>query len=332
MSAVLHTRRCRSRGPRCYVRFVAVAHPLLESNVKSAIEGAASRHLGRPWVGVGFTDLNDRASHPCGVLRGEPFSVFAKLSAGDDAGEKFQAELRGLALLQDRARISTPTPVGSGLVALDHGFVLLTEALSERPPHDRTSADWSSIGHTLAAVHQVHGRRFGLEDFNGFFGPLPQDNRPVHSDQWVDFYIERRVLPLLKAAVDSGHLPLELMGYVERLIHRLPSLCGPEPRPTLLHGDAQQHNFVSTDDGAVVADVAPYFGHPEIDLTLLDYFQPVPDDVFHAYGEIAPIDDGFRERRFLWCIFVDLACITVGAAPFDGFALTRLTDASRHRL
>jgi fructosamine-3-kinase len=308
---------------------VAVGHPLLESNVKGAIESAASRHLGRRWVSDGFIDLNDRASHPCGVLHGEPFSVFAKLGIGDDAGEKFQAELSGLTLLRHRARIAIPAPIGTGLVALDHGYLLLTEALSERPPKDRTPDDWRSIGRTLANLHGVHGGRFGLEDFNGFFGPLPQDNSPVASNHWVDFYAERRVLPLLRSAVDSGHLPVDLAGHVERLVPRLPALCGPEPRPTLLHGDAQQHNFVSTDDGAVVADAAPYFGHPEIDLTLVDYFQPVPEDVFQAYGELAAIDGEFRQRHHLWCIFVDLACITVAADPFDGYALTRLTEVSR---
>ena len=122
-----------ARGPnpcrRHYDRFVAVGHPLLESNVKSAIESAASRHLGRRWVSHAFTDLNERASHPCGVLHGEPFSVFAKLDTGDNAEEKFQAELSGLALLRDRARIAIPTPIGTGLLRLDHGSLLLTEAL-----------------------------------------------------------------------------------------------------------------------------------------------------------------------------------------------------------
>jgi fructosamine-3-kinase len=317
---------------RHYDRLVVVGHPLLESNVKSAIESAASRHLGRRWVSHAFTDLNERASHPCGVLHGEPFSVFAKLDIGDNAEEKFQAELRGLTLLRDRARIAIPTPIGTGLLQLDHGSLLLTEALSERPPKDRTPDDWRAIGHTLATLHQVHGGRFGLENFNGFFGPLPQDNKPVTSNHWADFYSERRVVPLLRSAVDSGHLPKDLARYVERLVYRLPSLCGPEPQPTLLHGDAQQHNFVSTDDGAVVADAAPYFGHPEIDLTLVDYFQPVPQDLFHAYRDIAPIDAEFAQRRDLWCIFVDLACITVGAAQFDRYALDRLTRTARDYL
>jgi protein-ribulosamine 3-kinase len=129
---------------------VVVAHPLLASDVKSAIETAASRHLGRRWVSHAFTDLNDRASHPCGVLHGEPFSVFAKLDIGDNAEEKFQAELRGLALLRDRARIAIPTPIGTGLLRLDRGFLLVTEALPERPPEHRTRDDWRAIGHALA--------------------------------------------------------------------------------------------------------------------------------------------------------------------------------------
>jgi len=163
---------------RPYGRFVVVGHPLLESNVKSAIESAASRHLGRRWVSHAFTDLNDRASHPCGVLHGEPFSVFAKLDIGDNAEEKFQAELSGLTLPRDRARIAIPTPIGTGLLQLDHGFLLLTEALYERPPTDRTPDDWRAIGHTLATLHQVHGGRFGLENFNGSSAPCPKTTSP----------------------------------------------------------------------------------------------------------------------------------------------------------
>jgi hypothetical protein len=59
---------------------MALTHPLLEGAVVAAIERAASAHLGRPWVSRGFTDLSERASHPCGVLDGEPFSVFAMLA------------------------------------------------------------------------------------------------------------------------------------------------------------------------------------------------------------------------------------------------------------
>jgi fructosamine-3-kinase len=66
--------------------------------------------------------------------------------------------------------------------------VLLFEALPERHAETRSTADWRRIGCALAWLHQVHDTRFGLASFDGFFGPLPQDNRPVGSNRWVDFY------------------------------------------------------------------------------------------------------------------------------------------------
>ena len=305
------------------------AHPILDPRVQAAVEDAAARHRGRPWAATGFTDLNDRASHACGILHGEPFSVFVKLGVDREAHERFDAELRGLALLHERAGIATPTPIGTGLAVVEHGCILVTEALAERRSEHRTREDWRAIGRTLAVLHRVHDARFGLDDLDGFFGPLRQDNTPVGSDRWADFWAERRLLPALHAAVGSGRLPVDLAADVERLVGRLPSLCGPEPRPTLLHGDAQQNNFVSTDAGAVAADVAPYFGHPEIDLALVDYFHPVPDDVLHAYREVAPLDARFAERRDLWRVPVDLACVTVDAVEFAPRALVRLAETVR---
>ncbi len=74
-------------------------HPLLGATVRARIEHAASAYLGRPWVSQGFTSLDDRASHPCGIFRGVPFSVFAKLGLTAEAPEQFTAELAGLRLI-----------------------------------------------------------------------------------------------------------------------------------------------------------------------------------------------------------------------------------------
>jgi fructosamine-3-kinase len=155
---------------------------------------------------------------------------------------------------------------------------------------------------------------------HGFFGQLPQDNRPLPS--WPAFYAERRLRPFMRLAVAAGNLPPAVARQVETLIARLPDLCGPEPAPRLLHGDAQQNNFISSAAGAVVIDPAVYYGHPEMDLAMVDYFEPVPADLFDAYREVRPIDPGFAERRDLWRIAGYLGCVAVdGAAYLE--ALTR---------
>ena len=173
------------------VPYSQAPHPLLGAAVLAAIERAAIAHRGRPWVSQSFTSLDDRASHPSGILHGTPFSVFAKLSPAADAREQFTAELAGLRLLHQGARVPVPVPVASGLAETPAGALLLFEALPERPPEFREPRDWRSIGQVLAALHHAGHQRFGLDGPHGFFGPLPQDNRPVSVNRWADFYWER---------------------------------------------------------------------------------------------------------------------------------------------
>jgi fructosamine-3-kinase len=301
---------------------------LLDPAVRAAVQRAASAHCGTRWTGTGFTDLNDRAAHPCGIFQGTPFPVFAKLSTAAGAAAQFTAELAGLRLLHDLAGVAVPVPVADGVIAVPPSArLLLFEALPERLPDARSPEDWRSIGRALAILHAVPGPAFGLNT-SGYFGPLPQDNASVDPDSWTIFYAERRLLPHLRLAMDSGHLPAALAAGIERIIGRLPALAGPEPQPALLHGDAQQHNFVSTPAGAVLVDAAPYFGHPELDLALLGYFDPVPRHVFDGYSELRPIDGGFPQRRELWRLYAYLAVLSAtGGTPFGRQFLARIDQA-----
>jgi fructosamine-3-kinase len=249
------------------------AHPLTDFAVRQAIERAASARLGRPWSSKDFVDLDDLASHRSGIFHGESISVFAKLATDPLGRERFAADLQGLALIHERADVTTPTPVGSGIITVSGSVALLMEALSERRPETRSMSDWRSIGSTLARVHQIRGEQFGLH-FDGFYGHLRQESGPVSGGNWTDFFVQRRLIPMVRSAVDSGKLPQELQRGVEAIISRMDSLSGPDPHPTLLHGDAQQHNFVSTDTGAAIIDPAPYFGHPEMDLASDRSLQP----------------------------------------------------------
>ena len=325
--------RTRARGAGYRQR---VKHPLLDPVITRAVRRAAAGHLGRAWAPAGFTDLNHRASHPCGIFTGTPISVFAKLDGAPDAVERFTAELRGLGLIRSRTAVPTPAPVAGGIVDTGAGTLLLYEALAERgaaagqAADSRTPGDYAAIGRALAGLHQVKGETFGLAEFDGFFGPLPQSNRPAGGGRWAGFYAERRVRPALRLAIDSGYLPAELARGVDRVVARLPGLCGPEPAPALLHGDAQQNNFISLANGAAVIDVAPYFGHPEADLALVDCYSPVDKELLRAYAELAPLDPGFGDRRELWRLPVYLAVIAVdGDHAFGRSFLPRLAAAVR---
>lgn len=306
---------------------VAFADP----EVRHAIERLLSAGTGGPRRIIGLTDLADRSSHPAALVHVEGASVFAKRLSGPRAAEEARAEREGLDLIAARSGVRVPEPVGDGLVALPDGDRLVViHALEERVPQQRRPADWVEIGRVLARLHSCHADAYG-HDSDGFFGPLPQDNAPIPGATWATFYGQRRVLPRLRTAVDAGSVPLVTARRVERLVDRLPALCGPEPPPSLLHGDAQHHNFVSTDGGAVVIDASPYYGHPELDLALLDYFTPVPEVTWRAYEEIHVIDPGFAQRRELWRVFAYLAVLTVDATSPFGRAFGPRLDAALAR-
>ncbi len=300
-------------------------HPVLRA--RASVEQFVSEHVGRRWTIVQARDLEDLACHPAMLLSDGAYEVFAKFSEaaqsasrrspgeaaqsasgrspGESANgrEQFEIELTGLRLLHERAGVLVPTPIG--IVEVEGGHILVLEGVQAVP---RETRQWRDIGQALARIHRVHGERFGLET-SGFFGPLPQDNTP--SEDWASFYVERRLWPNLRLAVSSGNLPVDVARRVERLIARFPELCGPAPQPTLLHGDAQQNNWISTAAGPVAIDPSVYYGHPELDLASLGLWQPVPDNVLQAYGEELPIDPGFAGRRDLWRVCAYLAAVSV---------------------
>jgi protein-ribulosamine 3-kinase len=291
------------------------AGPLASDALCIPVERAASEYWGRPWAAESIRDMSDFACHPCAILSDGAFAVFAKFSDAPNGSEQFEIELEGLRLLSERAGVRTPAPIG--IVAAEGGTLLVLEAVRAVA---RSPRFWRQVGRTLARIHEIEGEHFGL-DTDGYFGPLSQDNTPAND--WPVFYVEHRLWPGLRMAIDSGNLPPAVIRQVERLIARVPQLCGPEIAPALLHGDAQQNNYISTEQGPVVIDPAIYYGHPEMDLAQVDLFAPVPEDLFEGYRDARPIDPGFWQRRDLWRVWGYLASV---AAEGRGY-LSQLVGA-----
>ena len=287
-------------------------HPLLTDTYRPVIEEIVSAHLNRTWRIQDIRDMKDLASHPALLLSDEENTVFVKLSTAANGLEQFEVEWSGLELLAERAGVLTPKGIALHSIG-DAGTIMVLEGLGEI---ERGPQQWREIGYTLAKIHQTKGTFYGLER-QGYFGPLYQDNRPM--DNWVDFYTERRLYPRLMTAIDGGYLSSNDIRQIETLISRLPQLMGDDLDPVLLHGDAQGNNYVSTAAGAVVIDPAVYYGPREVDLSYVDFFAPVPDDLLAGYAEILPIPQGLAETKELWHLYAYLAIVS-----FEGMWKDRL--------
>ena len=284
----------------------------------AVVESYVSAHLARRWQADTIDNKTDTASHPAAVLSDGEFAVFVKVGEGPLAADRFRQEAHGLHLLSEQAGVLTPETLG--IVETEGGAALLLEAVREIT---RDDAHYRQMGRALAQVHSTKGLRFGLDSYC-YWGDLYQDNTPA--TDWPTFFWERRLAPRLKAALDSGNLPAGFVGEIEQLGARLPALCGPAVAPALLHGDAHKNNCLATPRGPLFIDPSVYYGHPEMDLAYVDFFEPVPDEVFAGYAEVAPLNPGFWERRNLWRLPALLAMVEFIGAEY----LDKLDAAVRH--
>jgi len=294
-------------------------HCLLSDALRVPIERRVSQYLGRVWRVETVEDRNDQASHPAAILSDRVFAAFAKFGQKTFVQDQFAQELIGLQLLAEHSEVLTPKVIGN--VDVGDGVIMILEAVQVV---DREPRHWRQMGHALAQIHRAKWDHCGLET-HSYWGDIYQDNQPI--TDWPGFYRDRRLLPRLRMAIDSGHMPRSVAKQIEKLVARLPELCGPDVPPTLLHGDAHQNNFLSTEAGAVMIDPGVYYGHPEIDLAYVDLFSPVPDELFAGYQEMASIDAGFQERRDLW-----LVSAWLGLAAIDVSYLDKLIPAVQNYL
>ena len=169
-------------------------------------------------------------------------------------------------------------------------------------PHQGVSdgaAAAKNAARQIAALHRVHPK--GSRPFYGFkkdtyIGPLAQQNKS--SDNWCDFFRERRLLSMATSCVRTGRLPQASMERIDNLARHLEDFLPATPASSLLHGDLWAGNMLI--DGGQIAgfiDPAISYGHNEMDLAFIDLMGGLDPIFFKAYNEHLPIEAAFFQHR-----------------------------------
>jgi fructosamine-3-kinase len=200
----------------------------------------------------------------------------------------FEAEAKGLTLLKEMNAIGIPRVIGTGETGSD-SFILLEfiEAGSQ------VKNFWNDFGTSLANLHRNSSESFGLP-YDNYIGSLPQDNSQKKS--WTEFFIEERLEKQIAIARNSEAISNSMVQQFNHLYKQLPEII-PEEKPSLIHGDLWNGNFMTGADGkAWLIDPAVYYGHREMDLAMSKLFGGFNGEFYESYDETFPLQKGFDQR------------------------------------
>ncbi len=245
------------------------------------------------------------------ILETETEHFFCKVNHGGNAHKMFLAEKEGLEAIYDTRAIATPNVLLCE--PLERGAFLVMEYIN---PGRASQAEMAQLGHQLAALHQ-----FSKSDFYGwktdnFIGSLPQGNNP-HTD-WAPFYVQERLLPQIKTAIDNEQLDISDIPSETKLSVTCKNLF-PKTKPALLHGDLWGGNYlISLDGKPYLIDPAIYYGHHEVDIAMTRLFGGFDSSFYHAYQEHFPKEPFEDERRDIYQLYYLLVHLNLFGRSYYG--------------
>jgi fructosamine-3-kinase len=291
----------------------------------SILEAAISAATGAAFRIASSRSVSGGCIHASFAIEGDDGGRYFAKTNNATHGENLAAEADGLAAL-GAAGMRAPTVIVHGVA--DGLAFLVLEHLALR---DGSTAEYRELGRRLARMHSTAiGTEFGWHRAN-FIGATPQRN--TRSTDWIAFWERERLAPQLALAERHGFGgALQSLG--DQVRATLPKLLdGHAPTASLLHGDLWGGNAAFLAAGEpVVFDPAVYYGDPEADLAMTELFGGFPRAFYEGYGEIAPIEAGYRKRRDLYNLYHVLNHANLFGGGYAAEAermMARLLDAAR---
>ncbi|NLF43328.1 MAG: fructosamine kinase family protein [Bacteroidales bacterium] len=215
-------------------------------------------------------------------------NFFIKYNKSKKYPGMFEKEAKGLKILKETENILIPEIYGYEEL---EAYSFLVLEFIERGIQSITFQE--DFGKQLALLHQNKSARYGL-DHNNYIGSLKQDNH--WENNWQDFFILRRLEPLLRLASDNGLTERKLIRQFESFYQLIPEIF-PDEGACLIHGDLWNGNYIINQEGKTcLIDPAVYYGHREMDIGMSKLFGGFHNEFYEAYNATWPLEKHWHER------------------------------------
>lgn len=222
-------------------------------------------------------------------------SLFVKINGRYKFPGMFVKEQQGLDTIRETKTIAVPEIVLQGEFNNDSYLILKWINVGSA-----NTIAFSKLGIQLAQLHKSTSAQFGFYTDN-YMGSLIQINN--WNATWSDFFIEQRLQPMVKMAVDKKELVKNDIHQFDQLYKKLPGLFTEEP-PSLLHGDLWGGNYlIDTDGKPYLIDPAVSYGNREFDIAMTTLFGGFDRAFYEAYNNEFTLQTGWQQRLKLWNLY-----------------------------
>tara|TARA_R110002020_G_scaffold296658_1_gene512431 strand:+ start:244740 stop:245591 length:852 start_codon:yes stop_codon:yes gene_type:complete len=203
----------------------------------------------------------------------------------------FLKESNGLKSLASAKAIHIPATIAVGDFKNTSYLILeYIDSVAKKPSF------WTDFGHQMADLHRKTADNFGLNEAN-YIGSLKQINNSSQSAE--QFYIEQRLEPQFKLAIDNGYDFKNLDAFYKSVAAQIP-----HEAPSLTHGDLWAGNFMVNNNGLpCLIDPAVAYAPREIDIAVMHLFGGFDSRLFQTYNEDFPLIKGWENRLKLWQLY-----------------------------
>ncbi len=238
-----------------------------------------------------------------------PNHLFGKFNVGIGA-DVLKTEFESLTLINKLLPGLYPQPLLFDNSGVEGALIM--------PFHNLTSFGGSNAadaGRALAEQHKLTHDQFGWSSDN-YIGMTSQPNRWMPN--WVDFFREQRLLPMLEKANNKGLTGASALR-VNTVISCLEDILSHEVLSSLVHGDLWSGNlgFDSDTSKPLFYDPAPYYGDREVDLAMTRLFGQQSDVFYLAYEQAWPLESGHEDRRAVYNLYHALNHVALFGSSYN---------------